>query len=310
MMKIPLPFIMVSIGLAAAGGGQRNQLAVSIDYRYSAAFISTISSSPGRTELVIFPFHGKAVKIPIRFGGSPFTYSPNGMALYSQCTPDPVRPLDPVKIALCKIELKTLTTTPVPGSTGLYVYNFAVSNHEDHILASGVHRQDENSRRGMFEITISDGRTRAVSLESDKATKLPWGNLSLSVDGKSAVATHDGRVEIIDIARGSTESLKGEFFMATWSPDGKWLAAIEKGENGHTILMDAKTLDRKRTLGPSELGWSPDSRYLLGIKPCGPYSGTLEAINVESSERTIIESSKCQVNQATTGWVSNDIYEK
>ena len=74
--------------------------------------------------------------------------------------------------------------------------------------------------------------------------------------------------------------------------------------------MDAKNLARRRILGHSELNWSPDSLYLLGMKQydrCGPYYGTLEAINVQTGERTTIKSSECQVNQATTGWVSSDI---
>ena len=37
--------------------------------------------------------------------------------------------------------------------------------------------------------------------------------------------------------------------------------------------------------GNSELSWSPDSRYLLGVKEndrCGSYSSTLQTINVET----------------------------
>jgi WD40 repeat protein len=117
-------------------------------------------------------------------------------------------------------------------------------------------------------------------------------------------------VELIDIARGSAEPLDGAFFIAAWSPDGKWLAAVEKGEKGRTILLDAKTLARRRTLGPSEVDWSPDSRYILAVEPCGPYSGTFSAMSVETGERTVIASSKCRVNQATTGWVRSDLTER
>jgi hypothetical protein len=118
-------------------------------------------------------------------------------------------------------------------------------------------------------------------------------------------------VELIDIVRGTTKPLGDEFFLAAWSPDGRWLAALENGENGRTVLMDAATLSRQRVLEHSELDWSPDSRYLLGTKRhdgCGRYEGgTLEAIDVENGERTTIASSKCQVDQATTGWVRCDV---
>jgi WD40 repeat protein len=191
----------------------------------------------------------------------------------------------------------------------LYVASFTVSNHEDRILAAGIRRRDGDVR-GLFEIAIPDGLIKPVFLQADKTPKSSWRHLSLSPDGKRAVATHNEHVELIDVERGLAEPLQGELFIAAWSPDGKWLAAVERGENGNTILMDAKTLTRQRNLGPSELDWSPDSHYLLGFKPCGPHSGTLEAIDVQSGKRTIIESSKCRINQATTGWVSNDVYEK
>ena len=300
--------MIATIGLAAAGRGQGTELAVSVDYRYSAAFISTISAPQGHTELVAFPLRGKSHQIPIRSASGPFVYSPDGRALYGQCTPDPVRAGDPVKIALCKIDLNSGHTTAVPGSSGLYAFNFAVASNEDRILVAGVQRVGGDIR-GLFEIALPGGGIRSVLQQSDVAPKSSWGHVSLSPDGKRAVATHNGRVELIDIVHGSAEPLSGELFMAAWSPDGKWLAAVEKGEEGRTILMDAKTLTRQWTFGTSELDWSPDSRYLLGLKPCDQYSGTLEAIDVESGERMAIESSKCQVNQATTGWVRNDIYE-
>jgi WD40 repeat protein len=306
MKKFQLWLIIAGIEFAAVGRGQRNELAVSTGYRYSAAFISTTGTA-GHAELVIFPLRGKALKIPIRSAGGPFSYGPDGKTLYGQCTPDPVGPRDPVKIALCKIELKTVTKTAVSGSTGLYARDFAISNQRDRIFVSGNRR--DGDKWGLFEIAIPGGAMRQVLQQSGKGPKSSLGHLSISPDGRRAVATRNGRVELIDLPDGTATPLGDKLFIAAWSPNGKWLAAVEKGEQGRTILMDAKTLTRQRTLGPSELDWSPDSRYLLGFKPCGPYSGTLEAIDVESGERTTIESSECQVNQATTGWVSNEVYE-
>jgi WD40 repeat protein len=279
---------------------QRNELAVSADYRYSAAFIS--ATGTGHTELVMFPLRGRAVRIPIRSAGGPFVYGPDGKALYSQCSLDPVGSGGPVEIALCKIELRTLIKTAISGSTGLYATNFAISDQGDRIFVSGYRRDQDTC--GLFEIAIPGGAMRQVLGQSDKGPKSSWRNLSLSPDGRRAVATRNGRVELIDILDGAVRPLGDELFIAAWSPNGKWLAAVEKGEQGSTILMDAETLTRQRTLGPSELDWSPDSRYLLGFKPCGPDFGTLEAIDVESGERIVIKSSECQVNQATTGWVS------
>jgi WD40 repeat protein len=184
-----------------------------------------------------------------------------------------------------------------------------VSNRQDYILFSGTGLRGSDVR-GLFDLTLPEAKPRTILRQMDNRPPSLWLNLSLSTDNKRAVATQNGRLAVIDLVRGTVEPLGDDLFIAAWSPDGRWLAALKKGEGGHTIIMDAATLSRRRVLGPSELDWSPDSHYLLGIKQhdrCGPYYGTLEAIDVESGARTTIESSKCQVNQATTGWVINDV---
>ena len=260
------------------------------DYPYSPAFISTISAPEGHTELVVFPLRGKAFKIPIHSASGNFTYSPDGKSLYGQCNPFE----DATKIALCKVDLQTARTTPVPDSWN--PLRSAVSNRPDRIVDR------------LYGLTFPDGKFTTILLQHPD--KYRWTYLSLSPDGERAVATHHGRVELIDIVRGTTELLDDRFFMASWSPDGKWLAAVENGEKGRTILMDAKDLATRRILGSSELDWSPDSRYLLGVTSCGPYYGTLQIITIETGERTTIKSSECQVNQATTGWVRSDLSKK
>lgn len=294
-MKSRLSYIVATIILAAAIHGQHNESAVPNGPSDRAAFISTIGAGPGHLALVVFPLHGAAFKIPIRSIGVPLAFGPDGKALYGPCTPpsgDVVSPEEPIKIALCKTDLKTGLTTPVPGTAQDFV-----PRRED--AATGlVH---------LFGLTQPDGKPRAISLPADAH---PWMNLSLSPDNKRAVATHNGRAELIDIVRGTFQPLGDGLFMAAWSPDGKLLAAVQEGEHGRTILMDAKSLARRRILGPSELAWSPDSHYLLGMKQhdrCGPHYGTLQAIDIETGGRTTIESSACQVDQATTGWVSSEI---
>jgi len=266
------------------------------DYPYRPALIST-TNDPGHRELVVFPIRGKSFEIPIRFAAASI-FSPDGRALYGACTPYRAQEKagDPIKIAVCKVDLYTGITTPVPGM----VHDFA---------RYGTDRVPKD-RGHMLGLTLPDAKPVIISLPVDA---YPWMYLSLSPDRERAAATHNGRVELIDIVHETTKPLEGEFFIAAWSPDGKWLAAVENGEEGRTILMDAATLTRRRVLGNSELVWSPDSRYLLGMKQhdkCGPDYGTLEAIEIETGKRTTIESSKCQINQAMTGWVSSDISAK
>jgi len=236
----------------------------------------------------------------------PFCYSPSGKALYGQCTPYHERADERTKVALCKLDLDANSTTPVPGSMGVYVAGLAVSQRENRILVLGVHQGDTETRRGLFEISLPDGRLRSIFQQSERTYYRP----SLSPDGKRAVVNHKGRLELIDVSRGTSEPIGDEFHIAEWSPDGKWLAALENGEEGRTILMDSETLTRRRTLGHTQLHWSPDSRYLLGLKSCDEFYGTLEAIDVQTGEGTTVQSSKCQVDQATTGWVGSEIVVK
>src|ERR1039457_2552782 len=229
MRRARILHTMAVLGIASAG--QLKEPALPREYPYCPAFISTISDPPGHTELVVFPSHGKAFRIPIRSAAGVF-FSPNGKALYGACTPIPAIGDAPIKIAPCKIDLKTGRTTPVPGSKALHgYYASAVSNNEDRMVFLGFER--------LVELTLPDGKIRTISIQG--ADKHLWTHLSLSPDGERAVAVRNGRLELIDVSSGITKPHGNEFFIAAWSPDGKWLAAVEKGEEGRTIL------DRKST---------------------------------------------------------------
>jgi len=123
------------------------------------------------------------------------------------------------------------------------------------------------------------------------------------------VAIHNRRLELVDLDHVTSKPLGDGLFMAAWSPDGKWLAALLETAGKHeTVLMDASSLKRVRVLGDSDLEWSPDSRYLLGVDDhCGAYYGTLVMMDIETGSRTSIESSRCKINQDTIGWVSSDV---
>jgi len=297
MRRHRLLSLLAAYGIAAAAHAQPKDLALPKEYPYRPALISTISAPWGHTELVVFPIIGKSFRISIRTGSQPLAFSPDGRALVGPCTPDPVRADEPIQIGLCRIDLVTGSTTPVDGS--LHPVRDDVANF----------KKDFFDR--VLGFTSRDGQPKTIVMQHPE--KHPWQYVSVAPDGLRAVATQYGHLELIDVARGTAEPLDARFFLAAWSPDGRWLAAVERGENGRTILMDAKDLTPRRVLGNSELDWSPDSRYLLGMKRhdwCGSYSGTLEAIDIETGKRKTIESSKCQVNQATTGWVSAEISAK
>jgi hypothetical protein len=98
---------------------------------------------------------------------------------------------------------------------------------------------------------------------------------------------------------------------AAWSPDGRWIAALQdNGSEMRTVLMDTSSFVERRILGESNVECPPDSRYLLAAKDdnhCAYNLGTLEAMDVETGKRTTIDSSRCKVTEVTTMWVSSDI---
>src|SRR5260370_11003581 len=103
MRKARILQTMAVIGIVSAG--QLGEPALPRDYPYYPAFISTISAPAGHTELVVFPLHGKALRIPIRSAAGVF-FGPNGKALYGACTPYPAIGDAPLQIATCKVDLK------------------------------------------------------------------------------------------------------------------------------------------------------------------------------------------------------------
>jgi WD40 repeat protein len=286
---IPLATIL---GLATIAYGQSHQPKIPADYPYCPAAV--VSTNDGiHRELRVFPFSGKAFTIPVR-ALSAATISPDGRALYGACTPyrDQEKDGDPIRIAACKLDLYTGATTTLSGT----------------VRDLGRDRANPPPQVAQVLALLPDGNLTFISLPWDGQ---PWQDFSLSLDGERAVGIHDRRLQLIDLVHGTTRPLGDELFIAAWSPDGKWLACVENGENGRTILMDAATLSPQRVLGNSELDWSPDSHYLLGMKRSDgcifTEAGTLEAIDIQSGKRTTIRSSRCQVDTATTGWVRCDI---
>ena len=85
------------------------------------------------------------------------------------------------------------------------------------------------------------------------------------------------------------------------------------------VLIDTTSFSRRRTLGSAGAlapAWSPDARYLLLWKYCLFRCGfsldldppaTLETLDLQTGKRKTIRNSRCQINNASTGWVSKEI---
>ncbi len=274
------------------------------DYPYRPAMYSAVAGVS--QELKVFPLVGNAISVPVSFALGTFAYSPDGKALFGV---DGRRP----KLrhpGLFKIELNRNRVSQVPGSIGLAFDSLAVSANEDRVVFAGV---GPGVPCGIFELSVESGDVRKIADDTPCTPLDPsthrWG-LSLSADGKRATALRNHHLQLIDLATGIIKPFGEEIELGSWSPDGRWLAVLDLS-SAQTVLLDARTLERRKLLGNAGLTWSPDSRYLLGRKReilCGLGSvGTLETLDIETGKRTEISSSRCQIDRESIGWVTNEL---
>ncbi len=276
---------------------------------YSVAVYSPGPAFLDLQRLMVYPFRGKPIAIPLPFALSRLTFGPSGEAIYAGAMIAPRRPPKP---GIFKVEFNPVRATSVPGSLELGAASMVVSKRQDKIVISGGHGRGSDAVCGIFELSLTNGNLRQVLQESNCSYTGSWLYLTLSPDGVQAVGIREHRLGVIHLSDGATRFLGYGYDMAAWSPDGKWIAALESSGKERTIIFDASDFSQHRTLEASDVIWSPDSRYLLVWKAhavCGAYLGTLETMDVETGKRLPIESSRCQVSESAVGWVSNQVLQ-
>ena len=272
------------------------------DKPYSAAFVK-------ETVLTLFPFNGQEVMKPLPFKVSALAYSQNGKSIYTGGAFTDGSPR-----ALYRIDIRSGQSAELPGSVGLRENSLAVSRTEDKILVSGRYTHEAVTDCGVFELRPSSGKVKKVlgTQPDDCRYERGWQDITFSPEGTRAVALHGNQLGMIDLSDGEVQFF-GRAARAAWSPDGKWIAVVAYSDEQSVFLLDSTDLSKRRQIGHTDIpriDWSPDSRYLLVWKSelfCGPYYATLEALDVNSGQRTRIGSSVCKVNLMTTGWVSNEV---
>lgn len=273
----------------------------------SSSYTVAFYSSALKPRLLVFPIRGPVVSIPLPLKLYRVAYRADGTALYGGGD----APEGPNQSQLYKIEFNPVRATALAGSRGLSPSaGLAISAAADRVLLSGVYRHSGISECGLFELNLSEGRVRTIIGTSECSYASTWTSLSLSPDGRQAISIRKHRLEVIDLAAPSARPIGEGYIKAAWSPDGKWIAALENGAGWRTKLLDTSEFKIRKILGTTEVAWSPDSRYLLAVKPCGPDYGTIETVDIETGKQRTIPSSKCKVNQTTTGWVSSSITPK
>jgi hypothetical protein len=192
----------------------------------------------------------------------------------------------------------------------------AVNATGDKVVLSAIYDHDGISECGLFELSVPGGAVAKIldnlSLNCDFLSS--WTELSLSNDGMRMVGTAGkGRVGVVNLHEHRVERL-WQGAAAWWSPDGKWIAALSFSDKLEIELIRASdfAVRRKFDGGSARLQWSPDSRYLLVMTRglCGlgtGYFGSLQTLDIQSGQRSLISSSKCKVNLMSTGWVDDDV---
>jgi hypothetical protein len=285
-----------------------------IPYEYEGA---DYLSGPHSDALRVFPSKGDPITIALPFYIREATFGPDGKSIYGIIA-DRKSTVVPDRLGISKVDFNPIRANLIPGTRGFVIHSFAISPRQNKIAISGNLQTADGRRCGVFEILIPEGNVRQV-LNGDCHDQWFWDYLSLSPSGEQAIASHDRHLELLSLVQGTTRSLGNEFEAGIWSPDGKWIAARESGNRDRLWLIDAANFASRRSLGGGVVlmpQWSPDSRYLLLWKDyifrCGFYldvdpPSTLEILDIRSGKRTTIRSSRCQIGNGPTGWISDEI---
>lgn len=262
--------------------------------------------------LHVFPADAKAFTVPLPFQFSALAVSPDGKSLYASKFVDPRLLLGPrlpnleiLNTGLYRIELGTAQAAALRGSEGMGSVDRVAASSAVIVASARRFSGGSVSECGLYELVLLSGHVRRIMASTDCRSASSWGSLSLSPDGQKVIAVREHRLELIDSEAGSSRSLGDGFNYASWSPDGRWIAAL-RSNGDQTILIDPLALSKQRELPASEAIWSPDSRSLLASRPrrhCSSDFGTLYLVDIETGTASSIESSACEISHPVFGWV-------
>jgi dipeptidyl aminopeptidase/acylaminoacyl peptidase len=115
---------------------------------------------------------------------------------------------------------------------------------------------------------IETGKTRQASEGEDSQGAPTWSpdGSFISYGGVNCEETHSCAIHRIDLASGRVETLPDSdgLFTARWSPDGRFIAALQL-EQHQLMLFNVKTEKWRKVadgVNGTDLGWSPDSKFL------------------------------------------------
>lgn len=268
--------------------------------------------------VAVFPAAGKEFEISLPLMPRWFAYGPNGRSVYATALVDTGRGSITTQRGILKIELDSVRVSNIEGLDAFYSLGpFAVSQSEDLVVFGGAKGNYPAGSCGVYEIRLPAGDIRAAIETSDCRAGSPWRVLSLSPEKTEALISANRSLALLDLAKGSITKVEGQLSKGSFSPDGKWIAAIQINNPNppKTILIDRSDLMKRRDLGASEDSeavWSPDSKFLLHAvyRPACPSQNplALETLEVQTGNRSLIKESICNSGSSRQiGWVRSDI---
>lgn len=269
------------------------------------------------SRLIVFPSDRKEFLIPLPLTLRYIAFGASGQSLYVTAFKRLEKSFTMFP-GLFKIDLSQVRASPVPGLDGFFdIDRFAVSRSEDMIIFGGARGEYGSGTCGIYQLNLTDGNLRPVIQTTDCRAGSPWRVFDVSSTAQEALISSNHRLALLDLANGTITPLGSELMVGSYSPDGKWIAAVElhNPKPSRLILIDRMDFSRRRDIGESnndKVAWSPDSRLLLDAAYRGACPSqnpiALETLEIETGKKVIIKNSICNAGAGRDfGWVSNKI---
>lgn len=313
MRKLRLAVVVATLAVPAARSAE--------PVSFSPAALMSRQTAGNHAEffIAVFPPVGKEFEISLPLTPRWFAYGPSGRSAYATALIDTGTRSFTDQPGIFKIELDPVRVSTVQGLDAFYsIGPFVVSQGEDLVIFGGARGNYPAGSCGVYEIRLPAGDIRAAIETSDCRAGSPWRVLSLSPERTEVLISANRSLALLDLAQGSITKIEGQLSGGSFSPDGKWIAALQLGDPKaplKTVLIDRTNLASRRDLGgvdDAEVVWSLDSRFLLHAvyRPACPSQNplALETLEVQTGNRSLIKESICNSGSSRQiGWIRSDI---
>jgi hypothetical protein len=199
----------------------------------------------------VFPLGRKEFDIPLPLITRWFAYGQSGQSVYATAFKETGPRSFTDEPGLFKIELEPVRVGALSGLDAFYsIGPFAVSQSEEFVVFGGAKGSYPAGSCGVYRVDLPAGKIRAILETSECRAGSPWRVLNVSPNGTEALILADRRLALLDLSRGSIMKIEGQLSKGSFSPDGKWIAAlhVRNPDPPKTILIDRTDLAKRRDL--------------------------------------------------------------